>query len=452
MKKVAWLLFALVLVIGCNKPSSEVEPIVSRETIGSETVNEATIDVVEEKGSEAPKSELLIKAEEYEAYLQEEYQKYNEQEKCYVFNTPRSVTQENIENNEIVSEYYQGENRKIPAYDFEYDDRNCSCKYRVVSYKGQELEYRAVFIRDPYREKYEDRAKIKIHEEDYEDYYEFDPNTYYFESTELLTIINEKDLKDENADCVIGEAINMVEDEQRNEVIALLEKYHDERHPFYSESKGYVTESRVIDYVKVNLTDSGYDEYLVIYGEYDANANVYYELLPYPKRLSCVLVDGNTVVKDYAIPIYLGYYDPMKDIRAPYSGYKSNFGFEFAHGFINDCNNNNLNEVWYYADIQPADAALYNIEFNGEKFRTNLISDDYFKQANPNPLSNSLIIDSSDVASFTCYDYVYREVPDTDEIELGGGVGELRPKITTEMKYVEEYDEWILVKEQNLFE
>ena len=452
MKKLVWFLLALGLsVIGCNKTSSEVEQVGSDEKINAENINVKSIsetdNVIEKALTESLKSELQIKAEEYEAYLQEEYQKYNEQEKCYGFNTPRSVTQENIENNEIVSEYYQGENRKIPAYDFEYDDRNCSCKYRVVSYKGQELEYRAVFIRDPYREKYED--KTKVHEEDY---YEFDPNTYYFESTELLTIINEKELKDENADCVIGEAINMVEDEQRNEVIALLEKYHDETHPFYSESKGYVTESRVIDYVKVNLTDSGYDEYLVIYGEYDANANVYYELLPYPKRLSCVLVDGNTVVKDYAIPIYLGYYDPMKDIRAPYSGYKSNFGFEFAHGFINDCNNNNLNEVWYYADIQPADAALYNIEFNGEKFRTNLISDDYFKQANPNPLSNSLIIDSSDVASFTCYEYVYREVPDTDEIELGGGVGELRPKITTEMKYVEEYDEWILVKEQNLFE
>ena len=49
---------------------------------------------------------------------------------------PASVTLENIKNSEIESRYYYDENKRIKAYDFEYDERNCTCKYKIISAKG----------------------------------------------------------------------------------------------------------------------------------------------------------------------------------------------------------------------------------------------------------------------------------------------------------------------------
>lgn len=423
MKKLVWLLIvAMALglsVVGCNKPSSEVEPIVSRETIGSETVNEATIDVVEEKGSEAPKSELLIKAEEYEAYLQAEHQKFEEQVKHSRFNTPDSVTLENIKNNEIESRYYYDENKKIKAYDFEYDERNCTCKYKIISAKGQELEYKAVFQRDPCREKFKYQTDFHGRHA----YYDFDPDIYYLISIELVSEISAKQIVYDEA-MPVWSVVNMEYDENKETIIPILEQYEDENQPFYNMYNDTVNKSLVLDYVKANFTGSDYDEYLVVYAK-QSNEDA-----SFPERLKCVLVDGDTVKKSFDIPVVL--FNSIDTFENKNIGY--DFGYVFSHGIIDDYNNDGLNEIYFYATSLVHTYCLCVIEYNAG-FNIYFIDDNLLSGIFSEKKYRSLRLES-DECLFNGYDYIEEQ-----DVKVGF---EIYAKTHSVMNYVEDYNEWIL--------
>ena len=363
MKKIVLLVLSLCLVVvGCSKPSSEIKPVVSSETVDE---SKKIIPIEDER---------IEKAKEYDEYIKQKQLEIREQEKIHQKNMPYYATSEDLNKNQIRSRYIKSYFEKlsdgevaefspIPVTDVVRDERYCTCKFKIKTFGGNELEYKATLKRDPYREEFNDRTK---HHE--KDYYEFDPDAYYLVEMELLSDVESPKITNNFLNTQIKYMSDYV-DYDKERLVKLFEDYENEHYPLYLD-KDYtkVGKLKVVDYVKVNLTGSDCDEYLVLFAnKIDDSACIL-------DRIRCVQLSENRIVNDYDIILdYYGYTLPYQNNRME----NKNNGLSFSRGFICDCNQNGVNEIYFYTESPGiASVRLYFIEFDGDMFNVFFITNE----------------------------------------------------------------------------
>ncbi len=175
---------------------------------------------------------------------------------------------------------------------------------------------------------------------------------------------------------VHGEIYSLKEDPKKEEMVKLFEAYETEKYPDKRVGKYY--DFRVLDYVKGNFTNSGYDEYIVMigkdyipYGENDRSVWI--------ERVRCCIVDNGKVIEDYDLSeIYCAYIpefsSSLKEGPTP-EGVDAlkNFGYLFSQGWVNDFNQNGINEI-YFSFFRGFGGDLLVAEFTGKDFDINYAS------------------------------------------------------------------------------
>ncbi len=157
---------------------------------------------------------------------------------------------------------------------------------------------------------------------------------------------------------------------------AYFEEYVKEHYTEEAYNGGYV-----LDYIKGNFTGSGKDEYIVYFDTHgftkdlDKHSSLpEYEWKNDIDEAMCFIIDDDSIIKTYEISGVDGFFIPaslarlrskeigMPDIKA--------FGVRFFQGWINDFNQNGINEIY---SINPSymndySSSMCFIEFNGQSF------------------------------------------------------------------------------------
>lgn len=439
MKKIlkcAFLLLLFQVLGGCEKKDVATEVVESKSKVRTEVADVESISSTQD--------ERIKKAKEYDEYIKQKQLEIREQEKIHQKNMPYYATSEDLNKNQISSRYIKSYFEKlsdgevaefspIPVTDIVRGERFCTCKFKIKTFGGNELEYKATLKRDPYREEFNDRTK---HHE--KDYYEFDPDAYYLVEMELLSDIESPKITNNFLNPQIKYMSDYVDDKER--LVKLFEDYENEHYPiFYGEADVKVSKQQVIDYVKVNVTGSEYDEYLVWY---NAPKN-------YVKRFKCLVVDNYSVIKDYVIPL-----DVTSNLNA-------NMIYGFKKCFtIFDYNQDGINEIYYMFDIALGDDWFYCIEFSNDIFQINVLYDaipsiTYSKYKNTygsyNEPVSAISFDYDEcLISFECLEYGFvnhywvLNVADGEEEHFA--VGYLYNEVEINLRYSHERDQWVLSK------
>ena len=193
-------------------------------------------------------------------------------------------------------------------------------------------------------------------------------------------------------------------DERNEQMIKVFETYllnEDKTFTPYTNRKNF--NLNILDYVKVNLTNSNYDEYLLF-----ISTNI--ELDSYIDEIELTnvdvikhfIVDKEKIIKVYNLPdfdiaaiykygTYHGRVNFIIDLRFPshevryekdgsyeessgrfYDDYRdAEFGKRFQYGYISDFNQNGTNELY----LSSSYGNYYVIEFDGEGFFRNVLID-----------------------------------------------------------------------------
>ena len=440
MKKIlkcAFLLLLFQVLGGCEKKDVATEVVESKSEVRTEVTDVEIISSTQD--------ERIKKAKEYDEYIKQKQLEIREQEKIHQKNMPYYATSEDLNKNQIRSRYIKSYFEKlsdgevaefspIPVTDIVRDEIYCTCKFKIKTFAGNELEYKVTLKRDPYREEFNDRTK---HHE--KDYYEFDPDVYYLVEMELLSDVESPKITNNFLNTQI-KYMSDYEDDDKERLVKLFEDYENEHYPiFYGETDVKVSKQQVIDYVKVNVTGSKYDEYLVWY---NAPKN-------YVKRFKCLVVDNYSVIKDYVIPL-----DVTSNLNANMiSGFKKCFT-------IFDYNQNGINEIYYMFDIALGDDWFYCIEFSNDIFQINVLYDaipsiTYSKYKNTygsyNEPVSAISFDYDEcLISFECLEYGFvhhywvLNVANGEEEHFA--VGYLYNEVEINLRYSHERDQWVLSK------
>ena len=106
------------------------------------------------------------------------------------------------------------------------------------------------------------------------------------------------------------EIYDLKTDEKKDEMIKLFEDYENTQYPLFKEvvhtdwdtgvkTKGYKQyDMKILDYVKGNFTNSGYDEYFVMFYEDDPDPEIYDQFI---ERVRCFIVSEDKIINDYYI-------------------------------------------------------------------------------------------------------------------------------------------------------
>lgn len=124
---------------------------------------------------------------------------------------------------------------------------------------------------------------------------------------------------------VHGTLCDLNHDEKKEEMVKLFEEYENTKYPLYAELIDLSTNAvkykqeklEALEYVKGNFTDSGYDEYFVIFCEEVPGP----EYGRYPERVRCFIVDEGKIIKEYFITVPIAFFfSPLDDI-VPYNSF-----------------------------------------------------------------------------------------------------------------------------------
>lgn len=377
MKKVAWL-FALVVglsVVGCSKPSSEVEPIASGEIINelSVAVNEQVIDDRETKELVA---ENTIKKEvnpkslketgyynnaSYEIFSQiplccnDDFPKYHtdqddydEYEKEFIESLVHDyvgiVVSETNKENRTINGYQK---IKVPSgkeiiYEFQYQLRKIWPGYPAALYAAN--YYRLTNPEDVINQSHTGKP-LDVNIDEITDGDEFERLSLIFNN-----YINEKIDFDELGEFIVYKSLYLKDEEKAYNEQVKNNKF---------------TAKKII---KSNFTNSGYDEYLAIFNRGKSLDDASFQLEEYVEIFECIIMDNDVPVDSYRID---GIYSQILDLHWHK---KNKFSPTFSQGYVADFNKNGFNEILFLCESAPYSECIA-IEFTDNHFEsTSLIA------------------------------------------------------------------------------
>ncbi len=356
--KAIYIILAIFMLATCI-PKTEEKVTQKAEAEKPTQVAKADAEMQEEKAEPKKTPEELAeearqkKIEEYEEKLKnlsdELYEKGNAIKKKSPALSPKLELEKGILRSDFYASYDKPEYIRIN--NIEKEESFYSCKQKRKIKNDDILEY---------------KIKFKEAGKDGERRICYSPNI------NLITKINIGNVNDKIIEeQVHGEVYDLKKDENSETMIKIFEKYENENYPNEEYDLG------VIDYVKVNLTGSKYDEYFVMFYEKDGRHLVQGFAL---FRLRCFVVMDKKIIKDYYINgprnRAVGFYGD--DFSYHFEKIK-NFGYLFSQGWVNDFNQNGINEIYLASRIILNYPALFIIEFDGNKFITDYVSTHNYK-------------------------------------------------------------------------
>ena len=308
--------------------------------------------------------EKYKKSKTYEEKLKQLGAELDKKEKILNYKFPTGITIDELAQQKAPVLYSPADNLEfIHFYEIKKDGEFCYCKYKAPTQNGGTLDYQVTY-------KWYNIEQMYL------------PLSYNLLSENNMGRINEELIENQ----VHGSVYSMENDEKKDEMIKLFEDYENTQYPLFKEvvhtdwdtgvkTKGYKQyDMKILDYVKGNFTNSGYDEYFVMFYEDDPDPEIYDQFI---ERVRCFIVSEGKIINDYYITFprgafFWGDYTHL-DLKK-----FDNFGFQFSQGRIADFNQNGINEIYFSVlfNIEPGNVLV--VEFNGNEFITNYISIDTY--------------------------------------------------------------------------
>ena len=365
--KLIFILILAFLLFSCTK---EVKEPAEEKTVAESKPVE---NKIEEQKSESPapkKTAEQLEAEEkykeskeYEEKLKQLRTELDKKEKILNYKFPTGITINELAQQKAPVLYSPADNLEfIHFYEIKKDGEFCYCKYKAPTQNGGTLDYQVTY-------KWYNIEQMYL------------PLSYDLLSENNMGRINEDLIENQ----VHGSVYSMENDEKKDEMIKLFEDYENTQYPLFKEvvhtdwdtgvkTIGYKQyDMKILDYVKGNFTNSGYDEYFVMFYEDDPDPEIYDQFI---ERVRCFVVDEDKIIKDYYITVPSASFFPPHIERGGLFGL-TNFGFEFSQGWVSDFNQNGKNEIYFVTHFSTGRNFLFIIEFNGEFFVTGYVSAEY---------------------------------------------------------------------------
>ena len=368
--KLIFILMLAVLLFSCSK---EVKEPAEEKTVAESKPVE---NKIEEQKSESPApkktaeqleaEEKYKKSKEYEEKLKQLGAELDKKESAIIAQIPIDATDADLEQKEARTWLYD-HNKKVYNYtNFEEvikEGDSYHCKQKVKTQNGRILDYN-LQIKKPKFRKY-----------------------YAVSGIELMSSIDIGNIDKKIIEQQLHEEIyDLKTDEKKDEMIKLFEDYENTQYPLFKEvvhtdwdtgvkTKGYKQyDMKILDYVKGNFTNSGYDEYFVMFYEDDPDPEIYDQFI---ERVRCFIVSEGKIINDYYITFprgafFWGDYTHL-DLKK-----FDNFGFQFSQGRIADFNQNGINEIYLAAFFNIEGGGLLMVEYNDGSFVTGYVYGDRY--------------------------------------------------------------------------
>ena len=379
--KLIFILMLAVLLFSCSKEVKEQKP---EET---KVESSAKIEPKENEFLSKPEYNTHVKSPEQIKELEEKYKESKEyeeklkqlgaeldkKEKILNYKFPTGITIDELAQQKAPVLYSPADNLEfIHFYEVKKDGEFCYCKYKAPTQNGGTLDYQVTY-------KWYNIEQMYL------------PLSYDLLSENNMGRINEDLIENQ----VHGSVYSMENDEKKDEMIKLFEDYENTQYPLFKEvvhtdwdtgikTKGYKQyDMRILDYVKGNFTNSGYDEYFVMFYEDDPDPEIDDQFI---ERVRCFVVSEGKIISDYYISNSGGFFypglsnDKLSEVK--------DFGFKFSQGWIADFNQNGINEIYLAAFFSIEGGGLLMVEYNNGAFvsgyvygdRYDIVSVDWYKK------------------------------------------------------------------------
>ena len=296
--KISLIILAGILLFSCTKEVKEQKPV--------EAKVESSVKIEPKKNEflSKPEYNTHVKSPEQIKELEEKYKKsktYEEKldqlerelyrkEDVIIAQIPVASTDADLEQKRAITGLYDHKKKVYNYTNFEEVIKEGDvyyCKQKIKSQNGGVLEYHVKFEKDRY-----------THKED----------SYTVSAIELSSQIDIGQISEEIIETPVhGKIYDLAHDEKKDDIIKLFEEYENTHYPLYHENidlsakllKDYQIKLEAVDYVKGNFTDSGYDEYFVVFCK-EVPGPEYGQTV---KRVRCFVVDEDKIIKDYYITL-----------------------------------------------------------------------------------------------------------------------------------------------------
>ena len=379
--KLIFILMLAVLLFSCSKEVKEQKP---EET---KVESSAKIEPKENEFLSKPEYNTHVKSPEQIKELEEKYKESKEyeeklkqlgaeldkKEKILNYKFPTGITIDELAQQKAPVLYSPADNLEfIHFYEVKKDGEFCYCKYKAPTQNGGTLDYQVTY-------KWYNIEQMYL------------PLSYDLLSENNMGRINEDLIENQ----VHGSVYSMENDEKKDEMIKLFEDYENTQYPLFKEvvhtdwdtgvkTKKYKQyDMQILDYVKGNFTNSGYDEYFVMFYEDDPDPEIDDQFI---ERVRCFVVSEGKIISDYYISNSGGFFypglsnDKLSEVK--------DFGFKFSQGWIADFNQNGINEIYLAAFFSIEGGGLLMVEYNNGAFvsgyvygdRYDIVSVDWYKK------------------------------------------------------------------------
>ncbi|MGI5062606.1 clustered-type lipoprotein [Treponema denticola] len=379
--KLIFILILAVLLFSCTKEIKEQKP---EETRVESSVK---IEPKENEFLSKPEYNTHVKSPEQIKELEEKYKESKEyeeklkqlgaeldkKEKILNYKFPTGITIDELAQQKAPVLYSPADNLEfIHFYEVKKDGEFCYCKYKAPTQNGGTLDYQVTY-------KWYNIEQMYL------------PLSYDLLSENNMGRINEDLIENQ----VHGSVYSMENDEKKDEMIKLFEDYENTQYPLFKEvvhtdwdtgvkTKKYKQyDMQILDYVKGNFTNSGYDEYFVMFYEDDPDPEIDDQFI---ERVRCFVVSEGKIISDYYISNSGGFFypglsnDKLSEVK--------DFGFKFSQGWIADFNQNGINEIYLAAFFSIEGGGLLMVEYNDGAFvsgyvygdRYDIVSIDWYKK------------------------------------------------------------------------
>ncbi len=362
--KSIYIILAIFMLANCTpkkeeKATQKAESEKSAQVVKADEPKEAEEEEPKKTPEELAEEARQKRIKEYSDLLIKMKDGFLEKKKKIEKRTPTWTPLKDIKNKKAVSMYY---NYGITLEKVVKNGVLYHCKEKVEVDVNNILEYEVVY----------GRKRNKSNSSEKQNKIEFLPDIKLISKVNIGKV--DKEIIEEQ---VHGEIYSLKDDPKAKELIKLFEEYESEKYP--SVNSGSYYDFKVLDYIKGKFTNSGYDEYIVMMGKDYRPYNGDSKSLSRIDRLRCCVVDNDKIIKDYDLNACCSiYYMPKLDERDKVSTEQElkdlkNFGYLFSQGWVNDFNQNGINEM-YISSIGAWSYEFIILEFSGKDFEINYVS------------------------------------------------------------------------------
>jgi len=229
--------------------------------------------------------------------------------------------------------------KNIEILKIDSDNKNIYCKQTLNLPSGKELIYDVAYSFYPYSEKF----------------------AYTNYELREKPIIADRQVQESKR---VHEKITEAEkDINKDKNIKIFERYINKYTKEYRHKTGDKP-YKVLDYVKGNFSNSGKDEYIVLFTapftKSELEDGIFLLEYSYIKYVECFIMENDKVIKMYKLPGHWGHVVPREKT-------KINLGEQFSFGWIADFNQNGINEIFVHRK-EVFGSSFFSIEFIDNRF------------------------------------------------------------------------------------